>query len=108
MQHSLKKNIFSRSIIQKVNVARQTKNRAYQREFCSYAVLVPKEQAEKSIWCKAHTLWDLSREGGSWGQVRGRGGGIVPDKVLQKEAAPRSLTDPFPFCILFRQKCESV
>ena len=38
----------------------------------------------------------------------GRGGGIVPDKVLQKEAAPRSLTDPFPFCILFRQKCESV
>ena len=75
MQHSLKKNIFSRSIIQKVNVARQTKNRAYQREFCSYAVLVPKEQAEKSIWCKAHTLWDLSREGGSWGQVRAGGGG---------------------------------
>ena len=93
--------------MQKVNVARQTRNRAYQREFCSYAVLVPKEQAEKSIWCKAHTLWDLSREGGSWGQVR-RGRGIVPDKVLQKEAPPRSLTDPFPFYILFRQKCESV
>ena len=94
-----KKNIFSPSIIQKVNVARQTKNRAYQREFCSYVVLVPKEQAEKSIWCKAHTLWDFSREGKrSWGQVKRGGGGwgIVPIKVLQKEAPPRSLTR-FPF-----------
>ena len=38
----------------------------------------------------------------------GGGGGIVPDQVLKKEAAPRSLTDQFPFYILFRQKCESV
>lgn len=44
-----------------------------------------------------------------WKLGAGEGeGGIVTDKVLQKEAAPRSLTDPFPFCILFRQKCESV
>ena len=55
----------------------------------------------KPILC----AWDLSRESGNWG--RG-GGGIVPDQVLQKEAAPRSLTDQFPFYILFRQKCESV
>lgn len=50
----------------------------------------------------------LISRGWKLGAGEGEGGGIVPDKVLQKEAARRSLTDPFPFCILFRQKCESV
>lgn len=52
-----------------------------------------------------YSVHGTSRESGNWG--RG-GGGIVPDQVLQKEAAPRSLTDQFPFYILFRQKCENV
>ena len=54
----------------------------------------------KPILC----AWDFSRE---W-KLGAGGGGIVPDQVLQKEAAPRSLTDQFPFYILFRQKCENV
>ena len=59
-------------------MSRDTKNKAYQREFCSYVVLVPKEQAEKSIWCKAHTLLDFSLEGKrSWGQVKGGGGAVA-------------------------------